>query len=186
MQEAEVILRIAMHYIREKRTYEDVRVSIDGAHIKTKNTVHFDVNGFLQENGFSKCDGDKERWQGYYQMPGFAPRIAVNTKPGVGDVQMVCPDGKVLYIECKKFKSGNSPEYPAMREAIGQLMTGCPDDANIIPVVGVPWTEKSETLACQWRHDPKNRRVQQAGINFILVKENGEVCWNPEPADKHN
>ncbi len=39
MQEAEVSLRIALYYIRNKKTDRGVKVSIDGAHIKTGNSI---------------------------------------------------------------------------------------------------------------------------------------------------
>lgn len=50
MQEPEVSLRIAMAYIRNCKTCSDIAVSIDGAHIKTKNTIHFDITRFMYEN----------------------------------------------------------------------------------------------------------------------------------------
>ena len=43
MQEAEVCLRIAMYFIKQGITEEDVQVSLDGAHIKTKDEIHFDI-----------------------------------------------------------------------------------------------------------------------------------------------
>ena len=43
MTEAEVILRLAMYYIKNGLTQEHVTVSIDGAHVKTGNTVHFEI-----------------------------------------------------------------------------------------------------------------------------------------------
>ena len=39
MQEAEVSLRVAIYYIKGHYTEKDVRVSLDGAHIKTKDKV---------------------------------------------------------------------------------------------------------------------------------------------------
>ena len=90
----------------------------------------------------------------------------------IGDVTITLNDGRILYIESKKFKSGSGGEYPAMREAIGQLMTGCPDDSNIIPVVAVPYNEKSFTLANNWT---QNKRVRNAGIRFMLVHNDGVI-----------
>ena len=75
-------------------------------------------------------------------------------------------DGKTLYIESKKFKHGSGGEYPAMREAIGQLMTGCPDEKNVIPVVAVPYSAKSKELAQKWS---SNERIRNANIHFMLV-----------------
>jgi len=171
MQEPEVSLWIAMKYIQEGKTSADVAVSIDGAHIKTKDVIHFDLVSFLGENGYVKCDGDP-RWQGAYQASSHGPKIVVSSKPGVGDVTIYLKEGKMLYIESKKFKSGSSGEYPAMREAIGQLMTGCPDDGNVIPVVAVPHSAKSEELARGWSC---SRRIRNAGIRFLLVSDGGDI-----------
>ena len=138
MQEPEVSLRIAMKYIHDSETCDDVAVSIDGAHIKTKDTVHFDLVGFMRKNGYAKHDGNDERWQGEYQSSDHSQRIVVSSKPGIGDVTITLKDGRILYIESKKFKSGSGGEYPAMREAIGQLMTGCPDRRDVIYYNGFP------------------------------------------------
>lgn len=172
MQEPEVSLRIAMHYIENGKTSADVTVSIDGAHIRTKDVVHFDITDFMRQNGYFKCDGDNTRWQGEYQADKSLPQIIVSSKPGIGDVAIALQDGRTLYVESKKFKSGSGGEYPAMREAIGQLMTGCPDDSNVIPVVAVPYSVKSESLAHDWAC---NTRIKTAGIRFILVREDGGI-----------
>jgi len=172
MQEPEVSLWIAMKYIRDKETDKDIFVSIDGAHIKTKDTVHFDLAAFMCQNGYAKCGGSSERWQGEYESRCGAPRIIISSVPGVGDVNITLRDGSVLYIESKKFKSGSGGEYPAMREAIGQLMTGCPDESHVIPVVAVPHSLKSEALVQKWS---KNNRIRSAGIRFMLVHEDGDV-----------
>ena len=172
MHEPEVSLRIAMAYIQDGKTCSDVNVSIDGAHIKTKDTIHFDITTFMNKNGYVKCDSDYSRWQGIYQNTNYAPRIIVSSKPGVGDVVIALNDGKKLFIESKKFKSGSGGEYPAMREAIGQLMTGCPDDPNIVPVVAVPLSVKSTELAQTWSF---NERIRKAGIHFMLVSDNGSI-----------
>ena len=172
MQEPEVSLLIAMKYIRDGKVRNDIAVSIDGAHIKTNKTTHFDITTFMCKNGYVKCDGDSSRWQGTYQNPNYTPRIVVSSKSGVGDVVIVLKDGKILYIESKKFKNGNSGEYPAMREAIGQLMTSCPDDPNVIPVVAVPLSAKSAELAQTWS---ANERIRRAGIHFMLVRDDGSI-----------
>ena len=172
MQEPEVSLRIAMHYIESSKTSADVTVSIDGAHVRTKDVAHFDITDFMRQNGYAKCDGDNARWQGEYQADVSLPKIIVSSKPGIGDVAIALNDGKTLYVESKKFKSGSGGEYPAMREAIGQLMTGCPDYSNVIPVVAVPHSAKSASLAHDWAC---NTRIKTAGIKFILVREDGGI-----------
>lgn len=172
MQEPEVSLLIAMAYIRDGKTQKDITVSIDGAHVQTKSMIHFDITAFMNENGYLKCDGDDTRWQGAYQNSDYAPRIIVSSKPGMGDVVIALNDGKTLFIESKKFKSGSNGEYPAMREAIGQLMTGCPDNPDVIPIVAVPLSAKSAELAHSWS---TNGRIRNAGIHFMLVCDNGNI-----------
>lgn len=172
MQEPEVSLRIAMKYIQDGKTHHNVAVSIDGAHIKTKDTIHFDIVSFMRQNGYIKCDGENNRWQGEYESPNIVPRIVISSKSGVGDVTITLNDGRTLFIESKKFKSGNSGEYPAMREAIGQLMTGCPDRSDVTPVVAVPYSAKSADLAQKWS---SNERMRMAGIRFMLVRDNGSI-----------
>ena len=172
MQEPEVSLRIAMYYIESGKTGVDVSVSIDGAHVRTRDIVHFDLIGFMHKNGYAKCDGDSTRWQGEYQADNSRPKIIVSSKPGVGDVTIALKDGMILYVESKKFKSGSGGEYPAMREAIGQLMTSCPDDSNVVPVVAVPYSVKSETLARDWSC---NTRIRTSGIHFMLVRDSGYI-----------
>ena len=172
MTEPEVSLFIAMNYIKRCETNKNITVSIDGAHIKTKDTVHFDIVAFMRNHGYFKIDAETNRWQGEYQNPNYSQRIIVCSKSGIGDVKITLKDGKTLYIESKKFKNGSGGEYPAMREAIGQLMTGCPDDTNVIPIVAVPYNEKSLTLANTWF---KNKRMHNAGIRFLLVRTNGDL-----------
>lgn len=174
MQEPEVSLYIAIKCIEEGWTSQDVTVSIDGAHIKTADTVHFDLVQFMHQKGYEKSGGVQNRWQGAYQKQNISQKIIVSSQPGVGDVVVALHNGSTLYIESKKFKSGSGGEYPAMREAIGQLMTGCPDRPNITPVVAVPYSEKSEELARKWSC---NERIRSAGICFILVYDNGNVIF---------
>ena len=170
MTEPEVSLRIAMHYIQSGETVENVSVSIDGAHIKTKDKTHFEMVGFLRGCGYVKCDCRNDTWQGEYQKMNYSQRIVVSSKPGVGDVVVRLNHGKTLYIESKKFKNGSGGEYPAMREAMGQLLTGCPEDN--IPVVAVPYNDKSAELAERWSH---NSRICNAGIRFMLVHDDGAI-----------
>ena len=172
MTEPEVSLRIAMKYVQSGEACKDITVSIDGAHIKTLNTMYFDIAAFMREHGYLKCDDNQNRWQGEYQKRGFATRIIICSKSGIGDVTIALNNGKTLYIESKKFKSGSGGEYPAMREAIGQLMTGCPDDENTIPIVAIPYNSKSFELSKKWSC---NERIRNAGIRFMLVFLNGNI-----------
>ena len=54
MTEPEVSLRLAMYYIKNHLTEHDVKVSVDGAHIKTGKALHFDIEGFLNKIIVSK------------------------------------------------------------------------------------------------------------------------------------
>ncbi len=174
MQEAEVSLRVALYYIENNLTKDDVKVSLDGAHIKTGDTIHFDIYGFLADHSCIKCGGPKDGWQGIYEVAGYTPRIVISSTPGVGDVNATTKDGNMLYIESKKGKEKNrsNSEYPLMREAIGQLMTGCQLNERIVPMVAVPYTEKSYELASRWS---SLKQIQLVGIKFILVRDTGDV-----------
>lgn len=173
MTEAEVILRLAMHYIKNDLTREHVTVSIDGAHVKTGNTVHFDIVGFLKDEGLYKLDDEPERWQGEYALAGYDSHVIISSTPGIGDVNIKLIDGSVVYAECKKGKNDKrGQEYPLMREAIGQLMTGCDFTENVIPMVAVPYTVKSRELAERWSG---LTQIKNLGIKFALVKGSGMV-----------
>ena len=62
--------------------------------------------------------------------------------------------------------------HALMREAIGQLMTGPELTKQIIPAVGIPYTEQSYNLACKWQAYPQ---IKNIGIQFILVHKSGEL-----------
>ena len=173
MQEAEVSLRVALYYIKNGLTDKDVVVSIDGAHIKTGETVHFDIWSFMSENCLAKCEGDADKWQGDYKIDGYKPHIIISSKPGEGDEVVLLEGGKKLCVESKKSGSSKSGQaYPLMREAIGQLMTGRELTENIVPAVAVPYSEKSVELATRWS---KYSQVKQIGIRFVLVKADGDI-----------
>lgn len=174
MNEAEVSLYIALYYIKNKLTIEDVYVAIDGAHVKTGEDIHFDIKGFLRDSGLIKTDHDLERWQGTYKISDDLPGIIIHSKPGIGDVNIKTRDGKTIYVESKKgdLTRKRGQEYPLMREAIGQLMTGIELNDSIVPVVAVPYTEKSYTLATKWSEYAQMKLI---GIQFILVKEDGDI-----------
>lgn len=173
MTEAEVSLRLALYYIRNHLTEQDVKISIDGAQIKTGEAIHFDIKGFLKDNSCTKIDGDFIHWQGTYCVTGQSEKIILDTVPGYGDIRIILRDGKTLYVESKKSKnSKSSQEYRLMREAIGQLMTSCLVDENTIPCVAVPYTKKSLELAERWS---KLEQIQKVGIIFILIQEDGNI-----------
>lgn len=173
MTEPEVSIYIALYYIKNEYTEEDVIVSIDGAHVKTGSTVHFDLKSFLNQCGCEKCDYEMDRWQGKYRVLGYGPKLIITSESGIGDVNIRLLNGMKLYIESKKGKNSKAgQEYPLMREAIGQLMTGGELTADMIPVVAVPYTEKSRSLAERWLNYSQMKAMK---IQFFLVQENGEI-----------
>lgn len=172
MTEPEVSIRLALYYIENCMTKETVRVSIDGAHIKTGSTIHFPIESFLEQMGCVKQSQDG-KWQGYYAIPGSDVQIAISSTPGVGDVVVNLDNGTTVYAECKKGRSNRSgQEYPLMREAIGQLMTGTVITDNMIPVVAIPYSSKSFELATRWSALDQMKKV---GIQFALVHDDGAV-----------
>jgi len=174
MTEVEVSLYIAVYFIKNGLTEKDVHVSIDGAHVKTGTTVHFDIYDFYQKIGFKKLGEKNDRWQGEYELDGYDAHVIVSSTAGIGDVNIETRDGYTIIVESKKGKkSTNGQEYPLMREAIGQLMTGSAFGDTIRPVVAVPYTEKSNELARRWIQLPQ---IRNAGIHFFLVKEDGNLC----------
>ncbi|MBL4937794.1 hypothetical protein JK636_18980 [Clostridium sp. YIM B02515] len=174
MNEAEVDLYIANYYIKNNLTNNDVLVSIDGAHIKTKEVIHFDIKNFLKNLGFTKTDADLERWQGEYKLSDDLPKLIIHSKHGIGDVNIRMKDGTEIYVESKKgtLKNKNSQEYSLMREAIGQLITSKEMNENIIPMVAVPFSPKSYELACKWS---EYTQIKLLRINFMLVHEDGDI-----------
>ncbi len=177
MKEPEVSLRIAIYHIINNLTDENVLISLDGAHIRIKGELQFDVLSFMKENNFEKID-DKERWQGEYVNPKWKQKIIISSKSGIGDVDIILKDRRKLFVESKKGsdKSGN-PEYKLMREAVGQLLTNENVDDNTIPAVAVPCYDKTKQLAEKWC---KYKRIIQAGIKFILVDGEGKLTVYPD------
>lgn len=173
MQEAEVSLRIAIYHIINGLTSHDVTVSIDGAHIKIKDTIHFDIWKFFEEHHISRIDGHIDDYKGIYRIDGYDVKIIVTSTPGIGDVNVILEDGTSLYVESKKGKENRlGKEYSLMREAIGQLMTGCELRNGIIPVVAVPYSPKSFELADRWSALSQMKKI---GIKFYLVEEDGGI-----------
>lgn len=146
----------------------NVQISLDGMHGKT-----FDVRKFMSKNACIKADGIDSSWKGKYCVEGFENAIVIGGGLEQGDVRIRLSDGKLLYAECKKGTKRPSDMLPLMREAIGQIMTGCPMNENIISVVAVPYMEKTLEYVNKWS---KLERIQKAGIRFILICENGEIC----------
>ena len=79
MTEVEVSLYIAVYFIKNGLTEKDVHVSIDGAHVKTGTTVHFDIYDFYQKIGFKKLGEKNDRWQGEYELDGYDAHVIVSS-----------------------------------------------------------------------------------------------------------
>jgi hypothetical protein len=172
MKEAEVSLRIAHHYIISRQTINDVRVSLDGAQIKTGDSMNFSISDFMNEIGAVQ-DIIETCWQGRYSIPGYKAGIIIHSHPGEGDINIKLVTGRTLFIECKGFSiegDKGSREYSRMREAIGQLLT-CTTYSELIDyAVGVPDSKKSREKANEWS---KLHQIRSNRIKFFLVNRNG-------------
>lgn len=174
ISEAEVSLRLAFFLLDRNLTRSDVSVAIDGAQIKTGKEIHFDIRGFLARNGYQQ-EGKDSRWQGRYRKPGDCFSVVVHCLPGKGDVVATLYNGRILRAESKKGPlagSKSSPEYPLMREAIGQLMTLEEIGESDFLVVAVPESAKYRKLIDRWGRAPLIERLR---IQFITVDARGLV-----------
>lgn len=59
MTEPEVSLYIALYFIKNELTDKNVHVSIDGAHVKTKNTIHFEIEDFYLKSWIQSVTNGK-------------------------------------------------------------------------------------------------------------------------------
>jgi len=182
MPEAEVSLRLAFHLIEQELAASDVQVAIDGAQVKTGNTIHFDISKFLLGLEWKKTAAS-DIWQGIYannrQQPN-QPKVVIHSKPGCGDVVAKLIDGRTLRVECKKGpldRSKSSQEYPLLREALGQLLTIESVGERDLLAVAVPNSPKFEELARRWREAPLIKRF---GILVLTVKRDNQVLGLPE------
>lgn len=174
MKEAEVSLRLALFYIKNNLAADTVKVSIDGAHIKVKNQVIFNLFEFLSDNGCQNIDKESKRWQGLYEVKGYDCRLEIHSRPGEGDVVVPLHNGETVVVECKGGvgnRRGNQ-EYRLIREAIGQLLTNGIDSKCVIPYVAVPFSDKNFTLIDKWS---EYELLKKTEIGFFLVKPNDEI-----------
>ena len=174
MPEAEVSLRLAFWLL--ERGYADgcVDVALDGAQVRTGDTVHFDLLGFLEEHGWRKLR-ESDAWQCEYALAVGCGSVRIHSNPGRGDVVARLRSGHTLRGECKKgplTRSPSSQEYPLIREALGQLLTVQEIDENDILAVAVPHSAKFEQLATRWRTAPLIKRF---GIRILTVERSGDV-----------
>jgi hypothetical protein len=175
MAEAEVCLVLALFLIKNGLVSSDVSVALDGAQIKTGDTIHFPIHEFLQKNNCEKVSGSSQGWQGVYKIGNFNHSMIIHSNPGKGDVVTRLSSGNVLRVECKKgplVRIKGSQEYPLVREALGQLLTIEEVNTNDRLAVAVPNSPKFKELTSNWRNAPLIRRLQ---IEFLLVSSNGAV-----------
>lgn len=174
MPEAEVILRLALFLISNQLTTSAIRISIDGAQVQTKDTIHFPVVEFLQSNGWGSTL-KMSSFQGIYIHPDCTHKIEIDSTPGHGDLVTTLINGKKLRVESKKgpiTKNKSSQEYVLLREALGQLITVsevCEDD---LLAVAIPSSPKFEELAARWRAAPL---IKKFDITILTVDRHNHV-----------
>ena len=174
MSEPEVSLRLAIHLIDTRKSKGQVVVSIDGAHVKTGDKVHFDLVTFLASLGWHAED-QSQKWQAIYRRLPEEPSIRIHSQSGKGDVVATLESGRTFIAEAKKGplnRSESSKEYPLLREALGQLLTIDSVAENPFLAVAVPHGERFVELAARWRNAPL---IVRTNIHILTVAPTGEV-----------
>lgn len=174
MSEPEVSLRLALHLIVTGKAKSEVTVSLDGAHVKMGDKVHFEVVSFLASLGW-RSDSIGPRWQASYRSQEHRASIRIHSQSGQGDVVASLEDGTIFFAESKGGpleRSKSSDEYPILREAIGQLLTLESVVHNPALAVAVPYSAKFAVLANRWRTAPL---ILRTGIRILTVAPSGEV-----------
>jgi hypothetical protein len=178
MPEAEVSLRLALYLLRQGRTQGDVLVAIDGAQVQTRGTVHFPMEAFLEHEGLVPAQG-ATGWRSRYTVPGCEYALVIHSQPGQGDVVAPLTNGSLLRAESKKgplIRKKSSPEYPLLREALGQLLTVAEAGEDDLLAVAVPSAPKFRELTERWTGAPL---VSRLGLRFLLVARDGTVSGLP-------
>jgi hypothetical protein len=181
MPEAEVSIRLASWLIDKAFIESCVDVAIDGAQVRLKDKIHFDLRGFLRGYGWIG-DGEASVWQCGYRRGGGSVQLRVHSNPGKGDVIARLRSGGIFRAECKKgplSRSRSSQEYPLLREALGQLLTLEEIGDRDVLAVAVPHGERFVELAARWRQAPLERRL---GIQILTVCSDGNVSGFEMPA----
>lgn len=174
MPEAEVTLRLAMALIASGKVVGNVRAAIDGAQVKTSETVHFQIVEFLSSFGWLNSNAHA-RWQAEYTNAEYSNSIIIHSSSGEGDLVADLSSGQRLRVESKKgplIRSKSSQEYPLIREAIGQLITVEHAEPTDLLAVAVPKSDKFDALAKQWRQRPL---VKKAGIYLVTVGRDNSI-----------
>jgi hypothetical protein len=172
--EAQVALSLALWLIRKGMVRDAVSVSIDGAMVRVQSNDIFDPVSYLSARGWNR-HGEEEKWSGSFRRSGCTNVIEVHSRPGEGDVSAVLTDGRRFIAECKKGNaapSRSNPEYPRMREALGQILTRLDVRDSDVLAIAVPSNQKSVELAAKWRQAPL---VMRTGIRILTVDADGKV-----------
>jgi len=175
MPEAEVTLRLAIALVVNRHVVNDVQVAIDGAQVKTGETIHFPIVEFLNSYGWHSLD-QTPSWQTTYSNSNYPFSIVVHSNPGEGDLVADLKSGRTLRVESKKgplLRSKSSQEYPLIREAIGQLITIEHAAKSDLLAVAIPQSEKFDELANQWRDRPL---MKSTGIHIVTVGRDNRIA----------
>ena len=181
MAEAEVSVRLASWLISQGLVEGCVDIAIDGAQVRVRDEMHFDLPAFLKGCGWIG-DSNSSAWQCGYRRAGGSIQLRVHSNPGKGDVVARLRSGAMFRAECKKgplLRSRSSQEYPLLREAIGQLLTFEGVGDGDVLAVAVPHGEKFVELAARWRRAPL---VMRLGIQILTVAPDGSVDGFEMPA----
>ena len=174
MPEPEVSLRLAIHLIATGKAKSEVTVSIDGAHVKMGDKLHFEPVSFLASLGW-RTEGIEPRWQALYRSKEHSASLRIHSQSGQGDVVANLHDGTVFFAESKGGlldRSRSSDEYPILREAIGKLITLESVSENPSLAVAELRSTKFDALATRWRLAPL---IVRSGIRILTVAQSGEV-----------
>ena len=178
MPEAEVTLRLAFYLLDHPKSNGNAMVAIDGAQVRVHGEDVFPISNFLEINGWKmEKQKGKNQWQGQYRNSNKT--LVVSAQSGVGDV-VATIGARRIRAESKKgplIPQKGSPEYPLMREAIGQLMTIEEISPYDCLIVAVPLSEKFRRLSDQWSERPL---MKASEITFALVGRNGTVEGLPD------
>lgn len=173
VSEAAVSLRLAFYLLSLPGSDGYCRVSIDGAQVRIGGKEIFPIVEFISSQGWSQIEqAGKNLWQGVYKKGRLC--LEIGSFPGTGDVIALVGD-KRIRAECKKgyfVQRAGNPEYPKLREALGQLLTADEVRGNDILVAAVPDTQGYRNLVENWRQRPLIRRT---GIRIALVGMDGAV-----------
>jgi hypothetical protein len=174
MLEVEVALRLAAFLLSLPRSGSIASVAIDGASLKVRDVILFDIAQFMTGTGWEQVKEPqvgRNAWTGTYRRGNKT--IRVHSRASGGDV-VARVDGRRIIAACQKgplVRRTGGPESPLLTMALGQALL-FDVDTNDIVVVAVPDTPAFHRLADVWRGRPLLKR---AGIQLALVHRNGAV-----------